>query len=203
MKKTCLLLTSICLILFWPAGMKVEMQPDTSKPILIALETEGTNLDPAANSALDNTGNSPVSSNGDGQASSNSNQPQSTSKPIPPNSQSGKTVNQLDNTPSVSAVPEITPEPLTENLTDNQNQKNELATWAVYFSQVSNWWTQTPLNQQLWYIFCLVGLVLYLFKLRQLRKPFLMLSLIVLGFYLKGQPDPIGGIFDFLIPGRQ
>ena len=52
---------------------------------------------------------------------------------------------------------------------------------------------------QLWYIFFLLGLVFFLFKLSQYRKTILFLGVIVLGFYLGGCPEPVGTPFILLL----
>jgi Pyruvate/2-oxoacid:ferredoxin oxidoreductase delta subunit len=59
----------------------------------------------------------------------------------------------------------------------------------------------TPLHYWLWYGFIFTGLILYLLRLEALRKPFLILSLIVLGFYLGGCPCAVGVVFKILIGG--
>jgi len=51
----------------------------------------------------------------------------------------------------------------------------------------------------LWLAFILAGILLYLFKAYKLRKPFLFLSVIVLGFYVGGCNCPIGGIFKIFL----
>ncbi len=66
---------------------------------------------------------------------------------------------------------------------------------------ISNWWFSNPISLQIWYLFFLVGLVFYLFKLRNLRRPLLFLSIIILGFYLGNSLDPIGAVFS-LVPRR-
>jgi len=57
------------------------------------------------------------------------------------------------------------------------------------------WWS---MNLRLWYAFFLAGLLLFLFKLGQLRKPLLFLSIIILGFYLGACPEPVGALFYIL-----
>lgn len=57
------------------------------------------------------------------------------------------------------------------------------------------WWS---INLRLWYAFFLTGLLLFLFKLGQLRKPLLFLSIIILGFYLGACPEPVGALFYIL-----
>ncbi|MBO8127646.1 MAG: 4Fe-4S binding protein [Peptococcaceae bacterium] len=57
----------------------------------------------------------------------------------------------------------------------------------------------TSLHFNLWYGFILTGLILYLLKLEQLRKPLLILSVMVLGFYLGGCPGPVGAVFSMFL----
>ncbi len=59
--------------------------------------------------------------------------------------------------------------------------------------------TFDSLNLKLWYIFFLVGMILFIFKLKQIRKPFLFLSVIILGFYLGACPEPVGTPFILFI----
>jgi ferredoxin len=65
-------------------------------------------------------------------------------------------------------------------------------------TDISSWWLTNPLNLQIWYLFYLTGLVLYLFKLKQFRRPLLFFSVITLGFYLGSSLDPISVIFQIL-----
>lgn len=55
-----------------------------------------------------------------------------------------------------------------------------------------------PINLRLWYIFFAVGVGAFLLKLSNYRKPLLLLSLIFLGFYLGGCPEPVGTPFYLL-----
>jgi ferredoxin-type protein NapH len=64
---------------------------------------------------------------------------------------------------------------------------------------ISSWWFSNPLKLQIWYLFCVIALVMYLVKLRQFRRPLLFLSIIILGFYLGNSLDPIAAIFG-LVP---
>ncbi|HBF37411.1 MAG TPA: hypothetical protein DDW50_08840, partial [Firmicutes bacterium] len=67
---------------------------------------------------------------------------------------------------------------------------------------IGSWWVANPLNLQIWYIFCFVGLLFYLLKLKHFRQPLLFLSIIILGFYLGSSLDPISAIFN-LIPNTK
>lgn len=64
--------------------------------------------------------------------------------------------------------------------------------------QLGIWWSTSSFALQLWYFFFSASVILYLLKLKQLRKPLLLLSLIVLGFYLGAKIDPINAIFSLL-----
>jgi ferredoxin-type protein NapH len=64
---------------------------------------------------------------------------------------------------------------------------------------ISSWWLGNPLNLQIWYLFCLAGLVLIILRLREFRRPLLFLSIIILGFYLGSSLDPIAAVFN-LVP---
>lgn len=54
-------------------------------------------------------------------------------------------------------------------------------------------------DSRLWYFFLFGGLVLYLFKATKLRKPWIFLSIVFLGFYLGACTCPIGGIFKLIM----
>ena len=66
---------------------------------------------------------------------------------------------------------------------------------------LSSWWNRTDFHLQLWYILCIIGLLLYLLRWNRLRQPFLFLCLILLGFYLGGPPDPVNAVPGLFIPG--
>lgn len=65
---------------------------------------------------------------------------------------------------------------------------------------VCSWWNQTTLHLRLWYILSVFGLLFYILRWNRLRQPFLFLSLILLGFYLSGPPDPINAVTGLFIP---
>jgi len=48
-----------------------------------------------------------------------------------------------------------------------------------------------------WGAFFLAGTLLYLFRQKGLRRPFLFTSLLTLGFYLGGCPEPMGAVYYF------
>lgn len=56
------------------------------------------------------------------------------------------------------------------------------------------------INLRLWYVFFILGLALFLTGLSPLRRPLLFLSVIFLGFYIKGCQDPAG--FYYIISGK-
>ncbi len=62
--------------------------------------------------------------------------------------------------------------------------------------------TLNSLHLQLWYIFFLAGLALFLFKLKKLRVPLLFLSMLILGFYTGGCPEPVGTPFILLMGSK-
>lgn len=70
-----------------------------------------------------------------------------------------------------------------------------------FLNLISTWWLGNPLDLQIWYLFFLAGLTLYLFNLKRLRRPLLFLSVIVLGFYLGSSLDPVGAVFDLFKTG--
>lgn len=57
-------------------------------------------------------------------------------------------------------------------------------------------------NLRLWYIFFIVGIIAFLSNLSNYRRPLLFLSVIFLGFYLGGCPEPVGAIFYLLSNNR-
>ncbi|MCL6557422.1 MAG: 4Fe-4S binding protein [Firmicutes bacterium] len=52
-------------------------------------------------------------------------------------------------------------------------------------------------NFILWGAFFLAGTFLYLFRQKGLRRPFLFVGLLTLGFYLGGCPEPMGAVYYF------
>jgi Polyferredoxin len=79
--------------------------------------------------------------------------------------------------------------------TDRRTNKLQLENILLY---IGSWWSANPSNLQIWYIFCLIGFILYLCKLRQFRQPLLFLSLMILGFYLGSSLDPIAAVFNII-----
>ncbi len=63
---------------------------------------------------------------------------------------------------------------------------------------IGNWWVSNPLNLQVWYIFSFIGLVFYLLRMKNFRRPLLFLSIIILGFYLGNSLDPISAVFNII-----
>lgn len=59
-------------------------------------------------------------------------------------------------------------------------------------------WLTKYLNLRLWLTFLPLGLMGYLLKLTRFRRPLLFLSVILLGFYLGGCPEPVGAPFYLL-----
>jgi Pyruvate/2-oxoacid:ferredoxin oxidoreductase delta subunit len=61
------------------------------------------------------------------------------------------------------------------------------------------------INLLLWALFIGLGLTAFLLKLGKIRRTLLLLSLIVLGFYLGGCPEPVGMVFNLFsgknVPG--
>jgi len=79
------------------------------------------------------------------------------------------------------------------------NNAEEVPAQSSFLSRLVSLVTLDSLALKLWYMFFLVGMILFIFKLKQIRKPFLVLSVIVLGFYLGGCPDPVGTPFILLM----
>ncbi len=63
---------------------------------------------------------------------------------------------------------------------------------------IGNWWVSNPLNLQVWYVFSFIGLVFYLLRMKNFRRPLLFLSIIILGFYLGNSLDPISAVFNII-----
>lgn len=74
----------------------------------------------------------------------------------------------------------------------------EKSFWATVRNVIFSWWSGASVNLRWWCLFFIVSLTVYLLKLKQLRKPLLFLSLIILGFFLKDPLDPIKAIFSIL-----
>jgi NosR/NirI family transcriptional regulator, nitrous oxide reductase regulator len=80
----------------------------------------------------------------------------------------------------------------------NSDNQEVLAQTSILSKFISNI-TYDSLSLKLWYIFFIAGMILFLFKFQQLRKPFMLLSVVIIGFYLGGCPEPVGTPFMLLI----
>ncbi|KUK14389.1 MAG: 4Fe-4S binding protein [Synergistetes bacterium] len=59
------------------------------------------------------------------------------------------------------------------------------------------------INLNLWYVFFAAGVIMFLSNLSSYRKPLLFLSVVFLGFFLGGCPEPVGTIFYLLSRNRE
>jgi ferredoxin len=176
-------------------------------PGLTPVESDNTNQD--SNSNPDNTNNQPVSSRSGPTEPSNTgeshpgNNPAST-QPASGESQPSKTKSAANggketpaNSPSPTEEPALgTTLPAQSDQDEKAAQTDLLTTIEAFLARLISWWNATPLNLQLWWAFSLAGLILYLFKLGYIRKPFLFFSIVILGFYLGARPNPMGELFN-------
>ncbi len=88
--------------------------------------------------------------------------------------------------------------------TDNAQAQSQLQ-FKVLLNELSlkeflalndSFWSIFPLSIGMWCLFFIIAILLYLFRLKHLRRPLLFLSIIFFGFYLGGAPDPIHAIFN-------
>ena len=97
---------------------------------------------------------------------------------------------------AVSPVPAATPASSTSgNVVGDAVQP--AADQTFYERLSSQWYFSTHL--QLWYAIFIISFGLFLFKANKLRTPLLFISMIVLGFYTGGCPEPVGALFYILI----
>ncbi|MCL6588468.1 MAG: 4Fe-4S binding protein [Firmicutes bacterium] len=78
------------------------------------------------------------------------------------------------------------------------NPFQEHLTFDMIFEIVQNWWSKITPDIKVWYIFFALALTLYLFKLKQFRRPLLFLSILFAGFYLAWNYNPISAVFGLL-----
>lgn len=64
----------------------------------------------------------------------------------------------------------------------------------------SKWFFSSHL--QLWYEFFIIGLGTFLLRAKKLRSPLLFLSMIILGFYTGGCPEPVGAVYYILVGSK-
>ncbi len=61
--------------------------------------------------------------------------------------------------------------------------------------KIINWWLANPFEMKLWYLFLALSMIFFLFKQTSFRKPLLLASLVIFGFYLGNTVNPINSIF--------
>ncbi len=125
------------------------------------------------------------------------------SKKHPTKSVSGKTditlkTEKTDSKKVARSSTPKTPHTGARSLTDAPVNHNSLKIENILL-HIGTWWVSNPYNLQIWYIFSFIGLIFYLLRLKNFRRPLLFLSIIILGFYLGNSLDPISAIFN-LIP---
>ncbi len=84
------------------------------------------------------------------------------------------------------------------NSTSGQAMPEQPLKDQTLFGKAISYVSFDSINLQLWYLFFLAGLALFLFKLKQLRVPLLFLGIMILGFYAGGCPEPVGAPFMLL-----
>lgn len=62
-------------------------------------------------------------------------------------------------------------------------------------AKIIGWWSANPFEMKLWYLFLLLSTVIFLFKQTSFRKPLLLASIVIFGFYLGNTVNPINSIF--------
>jgi Fe-S-cluster-containing hydrogenase component 2 len=167
---------------------------------VVPLETGG-DATSNSDSKTDNNNNT-VSANQNDTQKSNSPATDDNNKPV--TKQATETTKGVEPVKSSKETKESTTVPVGKSAAEGPVQsatpemsQNKLQLENILLS-ISSWWLANPLNLQIWYLFCLIGLALYIFKLRQFRRPVLFLSIIILGFYLESSIDPIGAIFNIV-----
>ncbi|MEQ8175616.1 MAG: 4Fe-4S binding protein [Syntrophomonadaceae bacterium] len=97
--------------------------------------------------------------------------------------------------PGIATPSQTTVEASSPSETSNQEGLARASSLLALLSKI----TFDSLTLQLWYLFFLTGLLLFLFKLQQVRKLLLFVGVVVLGFYLGGCPEPVGTPFILLL----
>ncbi len=97
--------------------------------------------------------------------------------------------------PAETSTPPVVNQPSSADASNAEDVPAQTSALSRFVSLL----TFDSLSLKLWYVFFLVGMILFLFKLKRIRKPFLFLSVIILGFYLGGCPEPVGTPFILFI----
>lgn len=71
----------------------------------------------------------------------------------------------------------------------------------TFIDNLTSQWFFSP-HLQLWYAFFIIGLGIFLLRAKKLRSPLLFLSMIILGFYTGGCPEPVGAVYYILIGSK-
>lgn len=98
-------------------------------------------------------------------------------------------------------VEAIGPEETTGPAPETAAESAQSSQMADLGNELKTFW----INLLLWALFIGLGLTAFLLKLGKIRRTLLLLSLIVLGFYLGGCPEPVGMVFNLFsgknVPG--
>lgn len=66
-------------------------------------------------------------------------------------------------------------------------------------SKIIGWWSANPLKRKLWYLFLALSILVFLCGGSSFRKPLLFTGLVIFGFYLSDNINPINSIFSIPI----
>ncbi|MGB9860639.1 MAG: 4Fe-4S binding protein, partial [Moorellaceae bacterium] len=166
-----------------PGQAVVRVERNCPKSGLIAVEARGTVVAASKSTAPQTTARAPET------------KPFNTVAP-PATSKSGQ--DSLPVHPPETTAPPVTA-PETRATGENVHPPETAAPPTEEQNDSSNpWWLTSSINLRLWFAFLTIGLIAYLLKLTRYRKPLLFVSVILLGFYLGGCPEPVGAPFYLL-----
>ena len=104
--------------------------------------------------------------------------------------------------PAITAAPAATvlPPPTSTTATASAPEKSDRSlSWQQAFTA---WWPAYAAHFLSWLAVFTAGLILFLGKKHNLRKPLLLFSLLLTGFYLGGCPTPVGSWY-YLLTGNR
>jgi len=165
---------------------------------IAALETSPSTLeltnDPNTGSETDTAAEDPISEANQEQPSQNSagtnNNPGPTRvnprTPSIPSAESASGLSSTTNDPGETSA---------DNIIINSLPEMPVSEEPDTLSMILNWWAINPLEMKFWYLFLVLGALLFLYRQTSFRKPLLFVSLVIFGFYFGNKINPINSIF--------
>lgn len=119
----------------------------------------------------------------------------------PANQQPASGKGQQKDGASTPATPDPVPAPASPTTGAAGVDAGQPVNGQTFYDNLSSQWFFSP-HLQLWYVFFIIGLGIFLFRAKKLRSPLLFLSMIILGFYTGGCPEPVGAVYYILIGSK-